>query len=136
MAVVRRALERAGEIQDERLRQSMQRGILAISHPSVVEKLRSTPMIDINQLPYNPALERWEEDVMKRRGARLQAESEARGEARGEALMLLRILRRRGLEVSPETEARLLATTDTALLERWADRALDAASIEAVFAEP
>lgn len=89
-------------------------------------------MIDINQLPYNPALERWEEDVMKRRGARLQAESEARGEA----LMLLRILRRRGLAVSPETEARLLATADTALLERWADRALDAASIEAVFAEP
>ncbi len=50
--------------------------------------------------------------------------------------MLLRILRRRGLEVSPETEARLLATTDTALLERGADRALDAASMEAVFAEP
>ena len=109
---------------------------MAISHPSVVKKLRSTEMIDIDQLPYNPALERWEEDVMKRRGARLQAESEARGEARGEALMLLRILRRRGLEVSPETEARLLATTDTALLERWADRALDAASIEAVLAEP
>ena len=93
-------------------------------------------MIDLDQLPYTPARERWEEDVMKRRGARLQAESEARGEARGEALMLLRILRRRGLDVSPETEARLLATTDTALLERWADRALDAASIEAVFAEP
>lgn len=136
VAVVRRAMERAGEIRDERLRQSMQRGILAISHPSVVEKLRSTEMIDIDQLPYNPALERWEEDVMKRRGARLQAESEARGEARGEALMLLRILRRRGLEVSSATEARLLATTETALLERWADRALDAASIEAVFAEP
>ena len=109
---------------------------MAISHPSVVKKLRSTEMIDIDQLPYNPALERWEEDVMKRRGARLQAESEARGEARGEALMLLRILRRRGLDVSPTTEARLLATTDTALLERWADRALDAASIEAVLAEP
>ncbi len=81
VAVVRRALKRAGEIQDERLRQSMQRGILAISHPSVVEKPRSTEMIDLDQLPYNPALERWEEDVMRRRGARLRAESEARGEA-------------------------------------------------------
>ena len=88
-------------------------------------------MIDINQLPKNPAWERWKAD--------LRAEGEARGEARGqvlgEARLLLRILRRRGFAVGVDVEARLLATTDPARIERWADRALDAASLDAVFAD-
>ena len=69
-------------------------------------------MIDINQLPRNPALEEW------------VAELTANGEARGEARLLLRMLRLGGVALSSEDEARILASTDTAQIERWADRAL------------
>jgi len=96
---------------------------MAVLHPSVMEQLRSAAMIDINQLPKNPALERWKADLR------------AEGAVEGEARMLLRILRRRGFVVGPDVEARLLATTDRARIERWADRALDAASLDAVFAD-
>jgi len=60
--------------------------------------------------------------------------AEARGEARGEARMLMRILRGRGFEVGADVEARVLSTEDLGLLERWADRALVAVSLDAVFA--
>ncbi len=78
-------------------------------------------MIDINQLPTNPVLESW------------KAELRAEGEARGEARMLVRVLRGRGFTVSPEVEARLLATDSVDALERWADRALAASSLDEVF---
>ena len=80
-------------------------------------------MIDINQLPKNPAWERWKADLR------------AEGAAEGAARMLLRILRRRGFAVGADAEARVLATTDPARIERWADRAFDAASLDAVFAD-
>jgi hypothetical protein len=83
-------------------------------------------MIDINQLPKNPALERWK--------AELRAEGAVEGEARGEARMLVRILRGRGFVVSAEVESRVLATDSVDVLERWADRALTAASLDDVFA--
>lgn len=142
VSVVRRALERAAEIQDARLRHAIQRGILGAVHPSIVEKVRSVEMIDINQLPTNPALERWIADITRAKDAQMQArEAEmlakaVASRAEGEARMLVRILRRRGLDVSPAVEARVLATADTALLETWADRALSGASIDDVFAEP
>jgi len=124
--LARRALMRSDAVTDERLRRATQEGILSVLHPSVMEQVRRAAMIDINQLPKNPALERWKAD--------LRAEGAVEGEARGEARLLVRILRRRGFVVSPDAEARVLATTDLARIERWADRALDAASLDAVFA--
>lgn len=122
-ATARRALVRSDAVEDERLRQATQEGILSVLHPSVLEKVRSAAMIDINQLPKNPALEQW------------KAELRAEGAVKGEARLLLHILRRRGFVVDADVEARLLATTDLARIERWADRALDASSLDAVFAD-
>ncbi len=119
--LARRALDRSDAVEDERLRRATQEGIMSVLHPSVLEQVRRAAMIDINQLPKNPALERWKADLR------------AEGEARGEARLLLRILRRRGFAVTADVEARLLATTDLARIDRWADRALDAASLDAVF---
>jgi aryl carrier-like protein len=113
-------------VTDERLRRATLEGILAVLHPSLMEQLRSAVMIDINQLPKNPALERWK--------AALRAEGAVEGEVRGEARMLVRILRGRGFVVGAEVEARVLATDSVDALERWADRALTAASLEDVFA--
>jgi hypothetical protein len=61
------------------------------------------------------------------------AEGEARGEARGEAKILLLVLASRDVEVSDEARERILACTDTGLLERWAQRASTAETIEQVF---
>ena len=104
---------------------------MSVLHPSVLEQLRRAAMIDINQLPKNPAWERWKADL-RAEGA---LEGEARGKVLGEVNLLVRILRRRGFVVGADVEARLLATTDLARIERWADRALDAPSLDAVFAD-
>jgi len=60
-------------------------------------------------------------------------DGEARGEARGRVeqarASLLRVLMRRGLEATSEERARVEACTDAATLERWLDRAIDAASV-------
>lgn len=125
--IARRALARSATVLDERLRRTMQEGIMAVLHPAVLEEVRRSAMIDINQLPRNPVLEQWKDE--------LRAEGESRGEARGEARLLLRVLRRRGFALGAELEARVLATTDVARIERWADRALDAASLDTIFAD-
>jgi len=129
--LARRALARSDAVEDERLRRSTQEGIMSVLHPSVLEQLRRAAMIDINQLPKNPAWERWKADL-RAEGA---LEGEARGKVLGEVNLLVRILRRRGFVVGADVEARLLATTDLARIERWADRALDAPSLDAVFAD-
>ena len=76
-------------------------------------------MIDINQLPKNPAWDRWKDELR----------------AEGEARLLLCVLHRRGFVAGADVEARLLSTTDPARIERWADLALDAPSLDAVFAD-
>lgn len=119
---------------DERLRRATLEGILAVLHRSLMEKLRSAVMIDINQLPKNPALERWKADLRAEGEASGEARGEARGVVRGEARMLLRVLRGRGFSVSSEVEARVLGTDSLETLERWADRAITAPSIDEVFA--
>ena len=103
--LARRALARGAAVADERLRRATQEGILAVLHPSVMEQLRSAAMIDINQLPRNPALDRWKSELRdegrvegEARGrvegeARGRAEGEARGRVEGEARLLVRILR-------------------------------------------
>ena len=133
--LARRALARSDAVEDDRLRRSTQEGIMSVLHPSVLEQLRRAAMIDINQLPKNPAWERWKADLRAEGALEGEARGEARGQILGEARLLMRILRRRGFVVSADVEARLLATTDLARIERWADRALDAASLDVVFAD-
>jgi hypothetical protein len=61
-------------------------------------------------------------------------EAAARGEAKGEAKVLTRQLTKRFDPLSPDTTQRLnTATADQ--LELWADRILDAPTLDAVFAE-
>lgn len=61
------------------------------------------------------------------------AEARAEGRVEGEARLLLRLLERRGFTVSSELAARVRATSDLATIEAWADRTLDARSLEDVF---
>ncbi|MGX1770957.1 hypothetical protein ACWIGW_02500 [Nocardia brasiliensis] len=62
-------------------------------------------------------------------------EGKAEGKANGEASALLRVLRHRGFEISDALVARVEQETDIAQLDVWLDRALDAASLDEVFAE-
>jgi hypothetical protein len=64
---------------------------------------------------------------------RIEARGEARGEVRGEAAILLRVLAARGIAVPARLRDRVLACTDLAQLEAWADKAATAASIDDVF---
>jgi hypothetical protein len=61
-----------------------------------------------------------------------RAEGKAEGKAEGEALALLRVLHARNISVDSTSEARILETRDTALLERWLDRAVKASTVEDV----
>ncbi|MBI5543160.1 MAG: hypothetical protein HY901_04685 [Deltaproteobacteria bacterium] len=62
------------------------------------------------------------------------AQGEAKGKAEGKAEDLLHLLERRfGQEAAEYRQA--IAEADTEKLERWFDRAIDALSIEVVFAE-
>ena len=76
-------------------------------------------MIDINQVPKNPAVEQWAADLR----------------TNGEARLLVRILRLRGIATQPADEARILACMDSDQIERWTDRALTATRIDEFFAE-
>ena len=88
-------------------------------HPAVVEKVRHIGMIDINQLPRKPALERWVFDL----------------HAEGASRVLLRVLHQRAIAMTPAEEARILACMDSDRIERWTDRALTATRIDEFFAE-
>ncbi|WP_069161522.1 hypothetical protein [Nocardia altamirensis] len=57
----------------------------------------------------------------------------AEGELTGEAKMLIRILNARGFVVSGHLRARIQSCSETKQLETWADRAVSADTIEAVF---
>jgi len=118
--LARRAIARTEAIADAQLRQRIQWSILTVLHPAVVEKVRSIAMIDISQLPRNPALERWVSDI----------HAEAYGR------MLLLALRKRSIVTTPADEARIAACTDPAQIERWFERAVTATGIDEVFAEP
>lgn len=64
---------------------------------------------------------------------KLKADGLAEGEARGEARSLLLVLRGRGFDVTDEVNERVMACTDTALLESWLLRAGTASSLDEVF---
>ena len=63
-----------------------------------------------------------------------KAEGEAKGKAEGEALALLKIIRHRGLEIDAAGELRIRETRDLDLLDRWLERALEARTVEGIFA--
>jgi len=67
--------------------------------------------------------------------ARAEARGEARGEALGEARSVLLVLESRGIPVSNAIRERILASVDTAQLDRWLRRATVAATIEDVTSE-
>ena len=60
----------------------------------------------------------------------------AEGEAAARARDVLTVLRARGIVVSDADRERILAEKDPACLERWLERAVHAASIVEVLAEP
>jgi flagellar biosynthesis/type III secretory pathway protein FliH len=62
-----------------------------------------------------------------------RAEGEARGKAEGKAESLVRVLEKRFGSV-PAVYLDAIAAAETGALEAWLDRAIDAESIEAVFA--
>ncbi|WP_216903561.1 hypothetical protein [Nocardia alni] len=55
------------------------------------------------------------------------------GRTEGEARILLRMLAARGFSISKEVRRRVESCTDTNQLERWADRTVNATSLDAVF---
>ena len=59
----------------------------------------------------------------------------AEGLSKGKADALLTILQARSLSVSHEVHARVLACTDTALLDTWFTHAATATSIADIFGE-
>jgi biotin carboxylase len=62
----------------------------------------------------------------------IDASAEARGEARGEARSVLLVLESRGIPVPDAIRERILASVDTAQLDRWLRRATMAATIDDV----
>jgi hypothetical protein len=59
----------------------------------------------------------------------------AKGEAKGEARSVLRVLDRREVAMTEADRSRIMECADPEILDLWLDRALDAKSIEEVFAD-
>jgi hypothetical protein len=78
----------------------------------------------------HPRLEKFLSETQLRQLERTRAE----GRAEGEATALLRILARRGFELTPEQRRHIAECTDLAVLERWPDRSLSAASVDEILA--
>ncbi len=124
-AIVERATDLIETIPDEALRRTLIRRILGMLHEKLLKLIREVSIMDSQKIPVSPALQRLGEEFQAMYGAEL--------EARGEAKMLLKILAARKLPVDDATRARILACADAATLERWAEAALTATSIDAVF---
>ncbi|MDP3208072.1 MAG: hypothetical protein Q8M65_02890 [Rhodoglobus sp.] len=129
-AVVEQALDLAGTVPDVALRESLFSSIFLVVSDQLAAALRETFM-NTQSIPKSPNELMLREAFEKRFGA----EIEARGEVRGEAKMLLKILDARNLSVDEAARARILACTESAVLERWAERALTATRIDDVFSE-
>ncbi|MBT3153751.1 hypothetical protein HTV45_23260 [Streptomyces sp. CHD11] len=70
--------------------------------------------------------------------ARLAGQEEGREEGRvaGKAEQLLRLMERRGFSLTEETRQHVTTCTDMPLLDLWFDRAIDATTLDEVFATP
>lgn len=64
------------------------------------------------------------------------AEGQARGEAKGKAEVLLKLLALRGIKLPAAQRKRILACTDHATLDIWAERVLTATSLREVLGDP
>ncbi|MGW3320738.1 hypothetical protein [Streptomyces fungicidicus] len=58
------------------------------------------------------------------------------GRAAGKAEQLLRLMERRGFSPTEETRQRVTTCTDAPLLDLWFDRAIDATTLDEIFAAP
>jgi flagellar biosynthesis/type III secretory pathway protein FliH len=61
-------------------------------------------------------------------------QGKAEGKAEGEAKILLKMIRLKGFALTPELEDRIHRCTDPTELEGWADRLLEARTLDEVFA--
>ncbi|MDT0401693.1 RpnC/YadD family protein [Streptomyces edwardsiae] len=70
--------------------------------------------------------------------ARLAGQEEGRQEGRvaGKAEQLLRLMERRGFCLTEETRQRVITCADMPLLDLWFDRAIDATTLDEIFAAP
>ncbi|MEV5889859.1 hypothetical protein [Nonomuraea fuscirosea] len=80
--------------------------------------------VTVDDLMHLPFVREWVEQG--------EAMGRAVGEALGEAESILKILNKRGIPVTDEARERILACTDTTILDAWLDRALTATSIDEV----
>jgi hypothetical protein len=119
-AIVERATEVILTIEDEALRSALLRYILGMLHEKLVEKIREIVMNPQN-IPVSPAFQR------------LSDELDARGEARGAQRTILKILAARKLTVTDRVRERVAACTDAAALDRLAERAATATSLDHLF---
>ncbi|MFC9853024.1 hypothetical protein [Streptomyces prasinus] len=58
------------------------------------------------------------------------------GRAAGKAEQLLHLMERRGFSLTEETRQRITTCTDAPLLDLWFDRAIDATTLDEIFARP
>lgn len=62
-----------------------------------------------------------------------KTEGRAEGEAKGRAFAVIQVLRARGISVEKDVEDRILACTDTTVVDRWIARAVVVTSAEQLF---
>jgi len=117
-AIVERAAGVILTIEDESLRSALLRYILGMLHEKLTERIREIVMNPQN-IPVSPAFQRLSDEL----------------EARGAQRMILKILTTRKLPVTDVARERLAACTDGDVLDRWAERAVTAATIDEVFAD-
>ncbi|GGP43279.1 hypothetical protein GCM10010287_00780 [Streptomyces variabilis] len=58
------------------------------------------------------------------------------GRVAGKAEQLLRLMERRGFSLTEETRQRVTTCSDMPLLDLWFDRAIDATTLDEIFAAP
>jgi hypothetical protein len=129
-AIVERATDLIETLPDETLQRTLIRYILGMLHEKLLTIVREVAM-NPQKIPVSPALQRLGEEFQAMYGEQI----EARGEVRGEARMLLKILAARKFPLDERARARILSCTDTATLERWAEAALTATTLDDVFAD-
>jgi hypothetical protein len=78
--------------------------------------------------------ERYEQELIEKSRKEGMDKGIEKGIEKGKAQMLLRILQARGLSVSDEARTRILACSDSTMLDLWADRSLVATRVEDIFA--
>jgi len=138
-AQVRGILTRIGALTGRQRRDAL-RQLLILARlqrtvAEIKEAIKAMPItIEIDNLDDDPFVGRYIQQAKTAAKQQGLAEGEASGEARGEARALLRLLDKRFGPVAQDRRDQIMAA-DLADLERWFDRAIDAALIQDVFAE-